>query len=179
MIKTLFAVGALTLAVGCTETIDPVDTEAAAEVGVCGANMDPLTGIECRYGAATPTGDGGGRRARVETGADGLDYIVCYIDVTCLAHGEAVNGGRTCQSVVGTGCPDRVTTATQRDAWPLPPGAPMPTPEELAQACRYDIITSLICDAVPPVTIEQGEDLCCVLREPTAPPPKPRVIVAE
>lgn len=174
MTKALILTAALALAGACTEPLDSddltaIDTEVAAEIGVCGANMDPITGVECRYGAAE-AGGVTGRRAVVETGPDGLDYIVCYIDVSCRQHGEAVNGGHTCQSVIGTGCPDRVVTATERRPYPIPPGSPPPTPEELATYCNYDVIPRVLCDRVPPVSIEQGEDLCCVLREPTTQP---------
>ncbi len=165
---------ALALAGGCVEEVAPRETEAAADIGVCGANMDPLSGVECLYGASTPSGSAS-RRAVVETGPDGLDYLVCYFEIDCVAHGEAVNGGRTCQAVVGTGCGDRVVRGTQRDAFPLPPGSPPPSAEELARACNYDLIPHFMCEAVPPATVEQGEDLCCVLREPVGPPVARRV----
>ena len=159
--------------------------EVAVEIGACGANQDPSTGVTCTYTPGDPIGYGNYTGASVETGGDGRDYLECHFDVTCAVTGTATGGGGVaCASVVGTGCND--TTTTVRVGYPrlLPPGAPAPSPAVAAAMCAlgYDtivIMANVACKDARPVVVEQGEDLCCVTRAPIPgqPPLLPRIFV--
>lgn len=173
MLKRSLALGALFL-VGCLDLPDdaaPPDTEAASDIGVCGANLDPISGVTCRYGpggVAVP-GTGSQRHAVIETGPDGLDYAVCYVEIECRVYGQGMNGYRGCESIIGTGCPPITMTRSHRSAFLLPAGA-HPTEEELAAYCQFDVPAQSVCEHIDWTYVEQAEDLCCVRREPIVQP---------
>ncbi len=161
---------------------DELGTDVAEEIGVCGANQDPRTGVTCTYRIWGSYGSPAYVRASVITGADGLDYLQCEYTVTCRVTGTATSDEVTCASVIGTGCGDTTTTVRLKDSHLLPAGAPEPSPEAAAAMCEIpepfpSMFASEACHRAQPVVVEQGEDLCCVTRAPI--PVTPRLIVEQ
>lgn len=180
MSRTLGLVSLLGV-IGCAETaeLEPPTTEAAADIGICGANVDPLTGVTCVYdftGARTNglRYTGGDVYTNPE---DGLDYVRCSFTTTCTADGWPRHDGLACDLVIGTGCPPRETEGTTALLRSLPPFAPEPTQAQIDQMCRLnDDETQALSSACNGMVeyVEQFEDVCCVVRKPhatTAPAP--------
>lgn len=161
---------------------DDLGTGVGEEIGVCGANQDPRTGVTCTYRIDGSYGDPTYTNASVITGEDGLDYLQCAYSVTCRVTGTATSGDATCASVIGTGCGDTTTTVRLKIAHLLAAGAPEPSPEEAAAMCELpepfpSAFATEACRRARPVVVEQGEDLCCVPRAPI--PVSPRLIVEQ
>jgi hypothetical protein len=165
--------------------IDDVGTaaaEVAVEIGVCGANRDPRTGVTCTYRPGGPLDGPNYTGSEVIVGGDGLDYLQCVYAVSCWTRATASNDGAACASVLGTGCDDGSMTTSMTRKLLLPAGAPAPTPAQAAAMCvisddeRGLLLWGIIaCERAAPIVVEQGEDLCCVDRAPI--PVRPPIIV--
>lgn len=161
----LLAVGLIT----CTRSSDDGLTSSieSEEIGICGANADPSTGVTCAYWLQDANISLTSSSA-VEI--DTQDYVRCTWTLVCIlsATPKSYDGSQTCLSVVGTGCSSRTENVSITRDFLLPPGTPAtgiaaycsePNWSTQSQACRAI--------ATP---IEQGEDLCCLPRPPPPPP---------
>jgi hypothetical protein len=167
----------ISLAAGLTAcTIQHEDGDATAsseseEIGACGANSDPSTGVICTYSVGW-SGSWFDSVTVIEQNT--LDYAHCTWMVACRDQATPTSGtsGATCLSVIGTGCSDKNENVPIIYDVLMPPGTPA---NQAAQVCRdnspsYNAVYNACRSLGTPV--DQGEDLCCLPRTPP-PPPSP------
>ncbi|HET9625153.1 MAG TPA: hypothetical protein VFP84_27485 [Kofleriaceae bacterium] len=141
------------------------------EIGACGANADPTTGVICKLSYewarnANPV------YASAETfEKDTLDFVRCKWSLDCTAPGAPYSlSGQACVSVVGTGCRGDGGPGVMTLVFQLPPGTRLDQLDDFCKAHaspnssdKDDACALLNRD------VDQGEDLCCLPRVP--PPP--------
>jgi len=171
-IQILF--GVLGWSIGFAACVSRYDAGTASvessEIGICGANADPSTGVICKH---TYSWEGGPTFLSSEIfERDSFDYVRCTYQVRCEAASDPRStGDAACLSVIGTGCSASSLLTNLVFEVQLPPGTPasgkdrvcfnnFPTPQQSRATC------TALNDQV-----EQGEDLCCLPRVPPPPPP--------
>ena len=140
------------------------------EIGVCGANADPVTGVICKgYFSASNNGwlTFGSSEAFEQ---DGFDYVRCTWNTNCARTYYPISpDGVGCNSVIGTGCPEFATVSgTLVYSYKLPVGTMANQLDAYCQKPGHEPSYSAVDDECRKMTstIEQYEDQCCVPRQP-------------
>jgi hypothetical protein len=175
-ISMMAVVASLGLAIAaCAMRDDPELSETQfEEIGVCGANADPVSGVICKYVNYNISDNANPPFAGSELfEVDGIDYARCKWAVPCSSPGTPMSvGNDVCVGVLGTGCAARSTVRMLVKELKLPAGT---QPDGVDAACQKELTirnataSREACETFSD-SVEQLEDQCCLPRPPPPPP---------